>query len=171
MTVTYDFDWREHYRASRQVSRYMRTRWLGWGLAALALVFGFLNYWTAAGHASVLSVFLNMLPWIAVGAAWLAMIPYSQWRAARKLTSRDASVRGPQERAVDAAGFHTRGNGVALDIPWHAMARGVETGTFFFFFYNKRCAYYVPKRVLNAQQLDETRSLMRQELGDRAILS
>jgi hypothetical protein len=50
------------------------------------------------------------------------------------------------------------------------MVRGIETAKFFFFFYNKRMAYYVPKRALDSRQIDEVRDLMRQGLGDRAIL-
>jgi YcxB-like protein len=172
MTVaaTYEFDWREHYRASREVARRIWTRWLGWGFAALALVLALLNYRAAAGRASALSVFLNVLPWIVLGAVWLGMIPILQWRAARKLPSRDASVQGPQERIVDAAGYHSRGNSVALDIPWHAMMRGIETTDFFLFFYNKQCAYYFPKRVISTAQIESVRSLVREGLGDKAEL-
>jgi hypothetical protein len=172
MTVaaTYTFDWREHYRASRDVARRIWTRWLGWGFAAVALVLAFLNYRAAAGRVSAFSVFLNVLPWLFLGAIWLGMTPLLQWRAAKKLPSRDASVHGPQERIVDEAGYHSRGNSVALDIPWHAMVRGVETPGFFLFFYNKQCAYYLPKRVIDAARIDEVRSLMGRGLGDKAEL-
>jgi hypothetical protein len=170
MTVaaTYEFDWREHYRASREVAGRMWTRWLGWGFAAVALVLATLNYFAAAGRVSALGIFLNILPWIAVGTAWVALIPYTQRRAAKRLSSRDPSVKGPQTRTLDADGYHSRGNGVALDIPWHAMLRAVETSDFFLFFYNKQCAYYLPKRVLNATEIDKARALLKEGLGDRA---
>jgi hypothetical protein len=170
VTATYDFDCREHYRATREVARRIWTRWLGWGFAAVALVLALLNYRAAAGRASALSVLLNVLPWIVLGAFWLGMIPLLQWRAAKKLAQRDASVQGRQERIVDSAGYHSRGNGVALDIPWHAMVRGVETTDFFLFFYNKQCAYYFPKRVIDGAQIASMRSLTREGLGDQAEL-
>ena len=52
---------------------------------------------------------------------------------------------------MDAAGYHSRGNGVALDIPWHAVARAIETDEFFLLFYNKQFAYYLPKRAFAAR--------------------
>jgi hypothetical protein len=171
VSATYDFDWREHYRASREVARRIWTRWLGWGFAALALVLAALNYRAAAGRVSALSVFLNVLPWIVLGGVWLAMIPFMQWRAAKKLPTRDASVQGPQIRSLDSTGFHSVGNSVALDIPWHAMVRAVETSDFFLLFYNKQCAYYFPKRVLNRAQVDEARTLLQSGLGDRAQIA
>lgn len=113
---------------------------------------------------------LDALPWVIIGAFWLEFIPWLQRRAARKLPARDASVRGPQERAVDATGYHSRGNGVHLDVPWHAMVRGVETDQFFLFFYNKQCAYYLPKRALSETQCADVRALLRANLGERTVL-
>jgi YcxB-like protein len=168
VAATYEFDWQEHYRASREVARRMWTRWISWGFAAVALILATLNYFAAAGRASALSIFLNVLPWLVVGAAWVALIPYMQRRAAKKLPSRDSSVQGLQTRALDATGYHSRGNSVALDIPWHAMLRAVETADFFLFFYNKQCAYYFPKRVLSATEIEKARMLLKDGLGDRA---
>jgi hypothetical protein len=106
MTTEYEFDWHEHYRASREASRYMRKRWLGWAFALLMLVLAFLNYRGASGEVSLTSVFLGTLPLIVGGVVWLAMLPYAQWRNAKKLSSRDASTLGPQKRSVDAEGYH-----------------------------------------------------------------
>src|SRR5262245_880838 len=139
ITATYDFDWREHYRASREVTRRQPARWLVWGfIVVLAVALGVLSYRAIAEGASTFSTFLSVLPWILVGAFWLGITPFVQWRAASKLPSRDPSVQGPQERTIDVSGYHSRGNGVALDLPWHAMARGIETPDFFLFFYNKQ---------------------------------
>ena len=57
-----------------------------------------------------------------------------------------------------------------LDIPWRVFVRVVETGQFFLFFYNSQCAYYVPKRVLDAQQIGMVREVAREALGDRVRL-
>ena len=168
VAATYEYDWREHYRASREVTRRMWTRWLGWGFAAVALILVSLNYFSAAGHVSALGVFLNVSPWLLVGAAWLALIPLMQRRAAKKLPSRDLSLRGPQTRSLDAIGYHFRGNSVSLDIPWQVMLRAVETPEFFLFFYNKQCAYYFPKRALNATEVERARALLKEGLGNRA---
>ncbi|HET6680357.1 MAG TPA: YcxB family protein [Gemmatimonadaceae bacterium] len=170
ITATFAFDPSEHYRAARAVTRYTPMRYVPWGFAALALGILVWNVLPAVGEAEPLTVFSIALPYLLLGVFWLTLIPLSQRRAARKLPERDASARGPQERVVDETGFHSRGNGVALDIPWHAMVRAVETEEFFLFFYCKQCAYYVPKRVLAAPQLSEVRDLARAALADRARL-
>lgn len=41
------------------------------------------------------------------------------------------------------------------------MARAVESDRFFLFFYNKQCAYYLPKRALSNPQCAEVRALMK----------
>jgi hypothetical protein len=170
VTSVFDFDSSEHYQALRAVSRRTAARWVSWGFGGLALVLALLSLRDGWGRASPLALFLNALPWLLLGMFWVAFIPISQRWAARSLPKRDASVRGPQERTVDSDGFHSRGNGVSLDVPWHAMLRGVETNDFFLFFYSKQVAYYVPKRVLADGQIREVRRLMRTELGERARL-
>jgi hypothetical protein len=79
-------------------------------------------------------------------------------------------VRGPQERTVDAVGYHSRGNGVAVDVPWHALKKAVETEHFFIFFYNWQCGYYVPKRALSAADVARVREHARAGLGAQAHL-
>lgn len=162
VTTTYEFDPREHYKAARAVTRLTWFRWVPWiavGITLLlVLVEVILPHW---GEFDAWEIFLTSLPWLLLGVFWIALLPWSQRRAARKLVKRDPSVRGPQERSVDATGFHSLGNGVRLDVPWHAMARAVETDQFFLFFYNKQCAYYVPKRALSDSQCAEVRTLMR----------
>ena len=172
MTVStvFDFDSSEYYRALRVVSRRTAARWLSWGFGALALVLAVLSVQDAWGRVSPLALVLNGLPWVLLGVFWVAFIPISHRWAARSLPKRDASVRGPQERTIDANGFHSRGNGVALDVPWHAMVRGVESAEFFLFFYSNQLAYYVPKRMLSGTQIGEVRTLMRSGLGERARL-
>jgi hypothetical protein len=57
---------------------------------------------------------------------------------------------------------------VALDLPWHAMLSGVETAEFFLFFYNKQLAYYLPKRLLDSTGINEIRTMMQNNIRDRA---
>ena len=161
VTATYDFDPKEHYQAARAVTRLTWFRWVPWiavGIVLLlVLVEVVLPHW---GEFDAWELFLTSLPWLLLGVFWIALIPWSQRRAARKLAKRDPSVRGPQKRSVDAAGYHSLGNGVRVEVPWHAMARAVETDRFFLFFYNKQCAYYIPKRALSDPQCAEVRTLM-----------
>lgn len=170
VTTVFDFDPAEHYRASRDILRLSPLRWLAWVFAAIALA---MVVWTvvgAWGRTTPFALFLNALPYATFGAVWLALIPVTQRRAATRLASRDASVRGPQRRSVDEVGYHSSGNGVNLDLPWHVMVRAIETEHFFLFFVNKQCAYYVPKRALGAGEAEAVRALVRGGLGDRARL-
>ena len=170
VSATFDFDPAEHYRATRAVTRFTPARYFVWGFTALALgmlAWNVLPYWDEAEPSTL---FASALPWLLIGVFWVVFIPVLQRRSARKLHERDVSVQGPQERALDATGFHSRGNGVALDVPWHAMARAVETEQFFLFFYNKQCAYYLPKRALAPEQVIKARALTRDALADRAQL-
>ena len=170
VTATFDFNATEHYRATRAVYHRTPLRFMPWAFAAVILgllAWNILPNWDEASSGGRLGY---TLPYIIFLAIWLPLIPFMQRRAARKLPDRDPSARGAQERSVDVTGFHSRGNGVALDVPWHVMPRAVETEEFFLFFYNKQCAYYFPKRVLSAAQLTDVRALARTNLGDKARL-
>jgi hypothetical protein len=166
--TVFEFDPSEHYKASRIVTRFTAARWIGWGFAAFAAAFALYTVAQGWDEASPAALIIAVLPWLLLGAFWIGLIPLSQRWAARTIATKDASVRGPQERSVDAVGYHSRGNGVGLDVPWHAMVRGVETEAFFLFFYNKQCAYYLPKRAVPADDVPLVRSLMRAGLGERA---
>jgi hypothetical protein len=166
VALTYEFDAHEYYRASRAVMRLTSARWLNWGFSALAVG---LAMWSIVPNwgAPVGVLLAGAFPWLLLAGFWLAFIPFIQRRAARKLPERDASVRGPQERIIDSSGLHLRGNGVALEVPWHAMVRGVETAQFFLFFYNKQCAHFVPKRTLSTRQIDQIREFMQGGLNEQ----
>jgi hypothetical protein len=169
VTGVFEFDSAEYLRATRAISRFTHIRWIGWAFGSVAFALVAATFYQLRDEAPSLIV-ANVLPWFLLGVFWLSMVPLMQWWSARTVHKRDASVLGPQERTVDEAGFHTRGNGVALDIPWHAMVRGVESAEFFLFFYSKQLAYYLPKRALDAQQVEHVRSLMRSGLSERAKL-
>jgi hypothetical protein len=72
---------------------------------------------------------------------------------------------------VDEVGFHSRGNSVALDIPWEVIDHAQETDLFFLFYYGKQCAYYIPKRALSLESTGELRELLRAHLGIKAVIS
>jgi hypothetical protein len=132
--ATFEFDPAEHYAASQAVLRRGAARYVRLGFVALAGVLLWVNVGRHWHDASAAAILVSAFPWLALAAFWLFYFPYAQKRAARKLPEVDASLRGAQTRAVDEVGFHTHGNGVSLDVPWHAMARGEETERFFLFY-------------------------------------
>ncbi len=169
--TVFEFDAKEAFRGARAVTSLTAFRFVPWWIAGLAIVGLATSILSGWGEASLVSMLVSFLPYLLLCGFWLALIPFSQWHASRKMPSRDASLNGPQEREIDLFGYHSRGNGVTVDVPWHVMARGVETREFFLFFYNKQCAYYLPKRTLTAAQSTDVQSLMRAGLGERAILA
>lgn len=168
ISATQQYDPTEHYLASRAVSRGTPRQFILWGFGALSVLLLVWHIASTWGERPPLAVLAGALPYFILACFWFVFIPFSQRRAARKLPETDASIRGLHTRTVDDRGFHFRGNDVVLDVPWHAMQRAKETDDFFLFFYNKQCAYYLPKRALTSAQIGEVRALMQEGLGDRA---
>jgi hypothetical protein len=168
--TTFDYKPREHYRALRAVTRLTSSRY--WSFAFLLFAVAMLG-WTVLPNLDVATpseLLWSALPWVLLGAFWVGITPFLLWRAAKKLPERDPSAIGPQLRVVDENGYHSLGNGVSVDIPWHAMLKAAETPEFVLFFYNKQCAYYIPKHSLAADKLAELRRLTRANLGARAAV-
>jgi hypothetical protein len=157
VSVTFEFDPQEHYRATRAVTRQLWTRWIPVGAVVLIvtfLAFDILGSWRDAERSQV---FARSLPWVLLAMFWAVLLPAGQWWQARRLAKVDPSAVGLQARAVDEAGFHSRGNGVSIDVPWHAIRRVLETEEHFLFFYTRQCAYYITKARLTPQQTAQVR--------------
>jgi hypothetical protein len=168
--AVFDFDHREHFRAARALTRYSPARYFKWGMAAVGV--GMIA-WSAVpmwGRQSLGMIVLVTLPWILLTVFWFLFVDFGQWRKARKLRQLDSKVLGQQERAVDSFGFHSRGNGPAVDLSWAEIPRVVETADFFLFFRTKQSAYYLPRRAITNEQAEAVRALVRDALGDRASL-
>lgn len=170
VTATFEYDSKEHYRALRDITNLTPYRWVTvisgvvLPLVAVAVIVWIIR----ARDGDPLATFMDWLPYILLFFVWAAILPLSQWRMAKRLPTIDASARGPQERGVDSIGYHQRGNGVALEVPWHAFKKAVETDRFFIFFYTRQCGYYLPKRTLSASDISAVRQIARTALGERA---
>lgn len=171
ITTTFEHEPAQHYRLLRAMTRETPLRWMPAVFAGLLLLLIVLGSWGAMLRGrSFWSVLVDAVPYLLLAAFWLVLIPWSQRRRASRLPQLDASMQGPQVRALDAAGFHSRGNGVSLDVPWHAFKRAVETPEFFLLFYNWQCAYAIPKPGLAADEVRAARELLQANLGERARL-
>jgi len=171
VTAQFDFDSGEYYRVLRAAWRHDPNRWFVWvfGLAVPAAILWF----SVVRHLDDMSpweAFWNALPWVLLGAFYLMLVPSAHRATARKALANDPSLRGPQSRSVDETGLHVRGAGFAQDFAWSDIVRVVETPDFFLFYYNKRAAHYMPKRVLDAAAIEQVRALIRAKLPDRASL-
>ena len=156
MTViaTYEFDSAEHYRALWAMFRFNRARWLipvlGIGMPAVAIWAFVVRDWD---RLSPFGALLNGLPWVFIGAFYLALVPLMYRSLARRAVRDDPRVRGTQVRTLSEAGFEARGAGFSQRLAWPELVRVEEVKDFFLFFYNRRAAYYIPKRCL--QTADE----------------
>jgi hypothetical protein len=170
VSATYEYDAAEHYQALRAITRLTPLRWVGL-LCFVVLPVGFTALTAFAARATdhdVGEALISIVPYVLLFFFWGALIPWSQRRRAKRLPKLDPSAQGVQERRVDDVGYHSRGNGVTLDIPWHAVKKVVETEQVFLFFYNWQCAYYLPKRPLDVADVGRVRELACAALGERA---
>jgi len=165
------FDAAQLYRAQKEVNRLWKYRWLFWlfaiGFPTVMFVWGILPNW---GRVDGWYLFINMLPWLLLSVFFLTLIPVQQRRAAKRLAKSDPTLRGIQRRFVDDAGLHMQGSGLAVDLDWSTMARIVETAEFFLFFYNERCAYYIPKSDASPGAIEAMRATIRNNAPTKARL-
>ena len=168
--VAFEYDPAVHYRALRAVTALTPFRYAGIAMAGVALVLAGMATVPTWDETDPLTRLTTALPWLMLAAFWVMLVPLQQRWSARKLPAHDKSLVGSQERVVDESGYRSLGNGVELSVPWHAMARVVETDAFMFFFYHKQLAYYIPKTATALEQWQELRRLAREALGERATL-
>lgn len=160
VTVEFTFDAAEHRRASFAVMRTLPTRWMGPVVAVPFLAFGIWPVLAGRRELTPWTVVVSALPWVLLAAVFAFLTPIAVWATARRIARHDPSARGVQRRSLDATGLRSTGNGVSLDLPWHAIERCVETEAFFLFFYTKQLAYYLGKSHLSAEQCDTVRALI-----------
>ena len=141
--------------------RFNRWKWvipmLGIGMPAVAIWAFVVRDWSRLSPAGVL---LNGLPWIVIGAFYLALVPLMYRSLARRALRDDPSVRGTQIRTLSRRGLEARGANFSQWLAWADLVRVEEVDEFFLFFYNRRVAYYVPKRCLALSDAAACRSLI-----------
>jgi hypothetical protein len=171
-SATFDFDQREYYRGIRAAQAHNPYRWV---IPLAGIVLPAVMIWLAIGDSwqriGPWLAFQNALPWLLLGVFYLTMMPLMARAAARKALENDPSLRGPQTRIVDDDGVHVLGAGFRQDLRWTDLVKAVETEEFFLFFYNKRQAHFVPKRVLPLASIAEVRSLLASHDGSSGSAS
>ena len=168
----FEYDPAEQYAAARAVTRATNWRWIipvfAIGIPLLTIV---LTIVPDRESMSVTNMFFSALPWVLLGAFYLALIPMMQKRRAKKMIKTEPWVRGTQERGVDETGFHVRGHGLVMDYAWSDIQSAIETPHFFLFFYNRNCAHFIPKRALPVAGVDDVRSVIQAHMPSRARLA
>lgn len=145
----------EDFQLRRDIHRAFRLRMpaIGFGIACLAI--GAITGVQAGVQYGLADAVTTALPWSLLGAIWLAvgLVPFGFW-------SRGARIAGKHERTLDENGLHVRAGNVAIDLPWHAMRRTLETATFFLFFDAQERPHYLPKRGLRDRDIEDVRRLV-----------
>ena len=165
--LTYEFqlDPTETVRASRVVQRRQRFAWITWAiwplLAALAgfyLVTG--TTWQNLWLLGLVATFLLALQ--VLGPR------FQRWQI-RRAYAQTPNLRGPQVYRFTDTGLSITGGAAATTLGWDTFVEVAEVDDFFLFFYSKKCAYYLPKRVVGAEaEQSALRKLLRAKLGPRA---
>ena len=130
VSVEFEFDEREHERASLEVLRRAPVRWIGRGFGVLVAAYtSWIAFQGIRAGVPPGTVVLSSLPWLLLALFWFFLLPLMQRRGARQVAKHDPSVRGPQRRIVDETGYHSTGNGVAIDDPAIERAHlGIKLG-------------------------------------------
>jgi hypothetical protein len=171
------WDFREHLQALRAASAialrhrpWLRAFRVAFPVLLIALVFGPPGL---RGELTLNAVFwISALPWLLLLVLWVVFLRWGEFYLAARRTRRlDPSAKGTLTRTVSEEGFRIDGTGQSGELRWEGIHSVVETADFLLVFYNRLCAYYVPKRlIVTSSELESLRSLIRAKLGDRAQL-
>ena len=70
----------------------------------------------------------------------------------------------PEDLTLDASGAHWRWNGGSSDVDWKNYIRWAEGRNQILFYTSPACFNILPKRAIAAEQLNEIRSLLNQNI-------
>jgi hypothetical protein len=169
MDHEYTFRWTqaEHVRASQAIGRLMTgRRWPSYVVwVAVGLVGGAVLFQPEARNTFIPVLVVLVL----VGSVYSS--PLSAWLTARRIKREDPCVDDEIRHILSPAAFKVRSKAIAVDVDWGHMVQVVETPEFFLFFFNKRAAYFTPKRAIPPTDLGGVRNSLREWIGSRARLS
>lgn len=109
--------------------------------------------------------------WLMFPALFFGLLMIVRRWSVRRFLKDDATQRGTQTRRLDSNGLHIEGPGHSASISWSVLRSAVETSRFFLLFQTRDCAYFLPKRVMSADTIAETRSLLRSRLPSARLLA
>jgi hypothetical protein len=161
--LSFQFTWdqAEHARMIRAVTRHQLTGWFR--RSAVGLLRPGANPWV---------VWRAAAPWIVILGIWYALLRLGlPYLAAHTFRRDNHCARHPMRRVVGSQGLRTECETTSSTVQWSGIHGVVETAEFFLFYVTRVCAVQLPKRAIpTATELDRLRSLLRDQLGDRASL-
>ncbi len=164
MQIAYELtrkDFTESYTAHRNRSAFRKwlRRLFVWSLILIAafIFFGFLIKLSVAIARNLAPLFGLVIMWFLV-LWWLP-----RWSMSRQFF-KQPGAHGPRTLLLDELGAHWRWNGGSSDIEWKNYIRSVEGKNQFLFYTSPACFNILPKRALEAEQLVELRTLLKQHI-------
>ena len=89
---------------------------------------------------------------LVVGALVVGFGPLTGWIRAWQVRRLDPNVRHPITQTLDEAGVHIALHTANIDLKWAGLYQVRETDDVFAFYYNRRSAYFLPKRCLGGSE-------------------
>jgi hypothetical protein len=152
VTFRYQSSFWEHYWAYAAVLLRIRSQLLGFIFVAVGGVF-------LIGIHVALSV-SDRSSGVAIGLCFVLLFPsinaLQVWAARRK----NRLVGGQLTFSLDDDAIRMSGALWDVTVRWDAIIRHVETRSFLLFYYAPRFAFWLPKRVLTAEELASIRALV-----------
>jgi hypothetical protein len=109
----------------------------------------------------------NLTPLVLLIVMWIAILWLIPWWTMWRQFLQQPGAHGPRALALDDVGTHWRWSGGSSDVEWKNYIRSVEGKNQILFYTSPACFNILPKRAMAAQQLDEIRELLKQNIRAR----
>jgi hypothetical protein len=151
--ISFTFDWRpgEHAHVTSLLIREQFSSGLGrilkWAVAFVLVLSATLTIAAAAVGDLTSTLQLGPLTLVVSGLTWKLPILTGRLQAWR-LRRSDLNVAHPITHTLDDSGLHIGMRTLNAELKWAGMNRVRETSEMFLFYYSRRTAYFLPKRVV-----------------------
>ena len=166
LSFRFEIDPAEYARGVRALARWSSYRWLALPVAALPFVPMVMQAITSDGRWMTPPA---ASPFIAIPIiAYLWFGPTGYRFRVRRAKRASPILQAEQRLEFARDGLHTSAGPAAGFMAWSGILHVREDAEFYFFYYTERCAYYLPKRVIQSDALDDgLRSFIRAHAPDR----
>ena len=150
---SFTFDWRadEHARVTSLLIREQFSsglwRIIKWAVVLILVLSAALTLATAAAGDVRSTMQLGPLTLVVAGLTWKLPILTGRLHAWR-IRRNDPNVGHPITHTFDDSGLHIGMRTLNAELKWAGMNRVRETPDMFLFYYSRRTAYFLPKRVV-----------------------
>ncbi len=156
----YTFDWqrREHAKVVSLLLRELFStgfrRVLKWLVIFILLIEGlYVVVMVALGDIRSVLVIIGILAVVVPFA--LAFYRITGYIRAWQVGRLDPNVAHPVTHVIDESGYHVVTRTATVDLNWSGLHKVRETRDFFLIYYSRHYAYYLPKRVIGSEELEE----------------